>query len=941
MVDTVGAVYVKVYSDSSGFKKQLEGDAETAGKKAAVHFGDSFDKQVTKNLKQINLEKSLGPQMDKWGKDFAKRVSSAVSGETVKFKLDDVIDKAELKRMSRDLGVPFKDLAQFLKTEIPKAARKGFSTIEKEAADAARAAERELKRRLSITDLLDDAGFKNKIHQMASEFQKTMTPAMKKALTDGQKVDWRFDDDIRKALKNIAQDSKASFSDVATVWDRTIRRMAQSSEEAGFFTRMRAGAREVTGDIEIIDRSVIKLRSSLRRAGTGGFFDSLTSVFGGIIGLSFKLGSVIPKSVGLMAKAFTGLGKVFTSLAAKAGKFAGAMGKIGGVLGRVGAALSSTGVGAAVAVAGLLASMVALTRFMGAFVTLVVDAAGVMSMLAAGIAAAAIQAVVLVPVLVSLGAGLGALVMGAGGATKALGLWSKAMKETDPKKRAEALKAYNAAMKDLGPNAQAAVRGMQPLVKQFESLRKQMAEKLFDGFASALKQASPMVKVLKDGLLFVSEAIGDVIDQFLRLGQNDTFIKNWGDLWASAGTIIRDVGSAIVNVFAGLVAVFAAIIPQTEEFTNGIRNIGQAFRVWAESEGGRQAIQDWFTRVWEIGSQVWTIIKLVGEALGNLFTGMISGGAGDVEETFLAKIVRKLEELNEWIKTVSENGELEGWLQTASDTATTLWNSLVSISTSLKSLNTEENRAFAHNLVSVMNGLIAVFNAFAWFANQVAISVGAGFQGLGTILNGITQSVGAGWNGLKAIWAGVSASFTAGVHGMTSIFNGFLNQMKAGWASAMATIKSLWQGVVTSVSAGARGISAAVRGIGSAFDWLIGKIKSVISWISRIKMPSLSGLRAALNPFGAAGGVFTSPTTKIIGEAGPEALIPLSRPLSLVDPSVRDMAAQLRGKGGAPSSPRSASGGRQMTNYWNITSPSPDARVVASQVMNRMTAMAG
>jgi hypothetical protein len=35
----------------------------------------------------------------------------------------------------------------------------------------------------------------------------------------------------------------------------------------------------------------------------------------------------------------------------------------------------------------------------------------------------------------------------------------------------------------------------------------------------------------------------------------------------------------------------------------------------------------------------------------------------------------------------------------------------------------------------------------------------------------------------------------------------------------------------------------------------------------------------------------------------------------------------------------SASGA--VVNYWNITTPSADSRVVASQVMNRMAAMAG
>jgi hypothetical protein len=55
----------------------------------------------------------------------------------------------------------------------------------------------------------------------------------------------------------------------------------------------------------------------------------------------------------------------------------------------------------------------------------------------------------------------------------------------------------------------------------------------------------------------------------------------------------------------------------------------------------------------------------------------------------------------------------------------------------------------------------------------------------------------------------------------------------------------------------------------------------------------------------AAGGVHYGPTHAIIGEAGPEAVVPLDRPLSMVDESVRWLSAIAQGKGTA----RMASGG--------------------------------
>jgi hypothetical protein len=50
----------------------------------------------------------------------------------------------------------------------------------------------------------------------------------------------------------------------------------------------------------------------------------------------------------------------------------------------------------------------------------------------------------------------------------------------------------------------------------------------------------------------------------------------------------------------------------------------------------------------------------------------------------------------------------------------------------------------------------------------------------------------------------------------------------------------------------------------------------------------------------AAGGTFTRPTIGLFGEAGPEAIVPLNRPLSRVDPSVRALSAIAQGLSQAP-----------------------------------------
>jgi Arc/MetJ-type ribon-helix-helix transcriptional regulator len=86
---------------------------------------------------------------------------------------------------------------------------------------------------------------------------------------------------------------------------------------------------------------------------------------------------------------------------------------------------------------------------------------------------------------------------------------------------------------------------------------------------------------------------------------------------------------------------------------------------------------------------------------------------------------------------------------------------------------------------------------------------------------------------------------------------------------------------------------------------------------------------------GAAGGTFTSPTRMLIGEAGPEALVPLNRPLSLVDPSVRWLSAIAQGKA---TESMAAGGIRPGIDIGGITiiTPTEDPGAVAQETINRL-----
>jgi phage-related protein len=124
-------------------------------------------------------------------------------------------------------------------------------------------------------------------------------------------------------------------------------------------------------------------------------------------------------------------------------------------------------------------------------------------------------------------------------------------------------------------------------------------------------------------------------------------------------------------------------------------------------------------------------------------------------------------------------------------------------------------------------------------------------------------------------------------------------------------------------------------------DAMVKAWNTVKSYIDKIKnaFSSMWSTVKSKIPFFAAGGITTGPS--IVGEAGPEMVIPLTRPISQIDPSVRAIAAMLRGQ----NSDQVITGGttgptKIVINEIKVYAPSADPEAVAAQVVNRSVAMA-
>lgn len=111
--------------------------------------------------------------------------------------------------------------------------------------------------------------------------------------------------------------------------------------------------------------------------------------------------------------------------------------------------------------------------------------------------------------------------------------------------------------------------------------------------------------------------------------------------------------------------------------------------------------------------------------------------------------------------------------------------------------------------------------------------------------------------------------------------------------------------------------------------------KTVTVTINEVINEAFNSKRRGIDTM-AAGGVFATPRRVLMGEAGPEAIVPLSRPLGQVDPSVRALSAFAQGL----PTPGGAGPSRVFNNTFNITNAVANPEAVAGGVINRLIASA-
>ncbi len=125
-------------------------------------------------------------------------------------------------------------------------------------------------------------------------------------------------------------------------------------------------------------------------------------------------------------------------------------------------------------------------------------------------------------------------------------------------------------------------------------------------------------------------------------------------------------------------------------------------------------------------------------------------------------------------------------------------------------------------------------------------------------------------------WTAIKDAVSSGWNWMKEKFSAFAEPIKKAW-------NGLWDGLTSGVTTAWEGVKKTIK---DSINWIIEKINVVINAINTVaqkgaKVIGFNAPQIPNIPLLAEGGIVNSPTLAMIGEAGPEAVIPLSKMNSL------------------------------------------------------------
>lgn len=903
----VGEAYVLMRADGRLLKK----DISDTTKKNAKAYRDSFDREMKAANKIIETR-------------FKKAIAQATAEvDFSKFRKEYGTVAATVKNIKRDLrGLVDTNM---MTAKSATTVRSSLKEWAKEARKAEKEQERLSRQLVSFGDVFEKTTI-TRVRQFATAIsQATQSDNFAKLRKDGEAVQ-----ETVARLTNRLHESRTEMalteSDIDKVtlslhrWADAENRVEIASRDRGEVVTLRGRTvrRETSGIVkamDAVDEATSKVNVAFGKAFGKGSRNDFLNFAGSVVSGLISIATAVPiKLAGLVTHIGDSFAEGFSAArAAGLARFASA--------GRGLTAIFSKGGGVAGAVIAAVAAMAAFGIALPAVISLVSGLVGAVTALVGAITIGLIGALLpLIPVLAAAAAGFGAL----GGAMLQFFNDDKNKKFIDGLK-----KSWKSFVTELTPS-----------FKTFFTF-------VGGGLKGVLDTVKPGIKTFLD---VFQRALGDKTSQ--------RQLATWG---ASMSRMFNDLARASALFIDGLVAFFVPILPYAEKLTGYIGDLAERFAKWASSANGKNQISEFMETAWAAGKKVYEIVKTIGSILGTVFFEGTKG-AGD---SFLQDILTKLQEVDDFLDTAAGKQSLADWFKHAKKIGEDVGNIALKIGEVIDYLDSPAGRENAEKLMDAFVGIAGVAVQLASVADTVGRIVGAmanpAFSSGIALLNrligatageqrenpaastpwdpsksGLGKSSGVGLTVTPELnTAGLPPDIAKAltgkeVRGVKTLLKEYLVKISPDdllyeekrkaieayvFRDKRIPVKgndALWQATKGTIAAYVFDPKTVqVRVAGPSQRELAALAEHVRSNLSRIKVrvafiPTTGGRSMSGGvPVTASGGVFNGAQTRVIAEAGREAVVPLDRALSQVDPSVRALSAIAQGL----KPPPTASGG--------------------------------
>jgi hypothetical protein len=656
-------------------------------------------------------------------------------------------------------------------------------------------------------------------------------PSLGEAFVDVRADTDKFPDDVRRAMRKLAKDVEKDTDQAGKrIGERLAIQLRDSLNE-----RLRRGDFQVEVNTKLSKASVAATELALRRVTRDREVDIRINQRGGI-------GSFLGSSGRFLGQFFVGFTRIL-------GDFFNFGRQIGQIFGEAFNTFSKGASGAASSSAALaagFAQLAAAVLALAAVMTLIIGIFGVLLAAMSLLYQSILLILTLVPAL-----GL-AFILALGPMILIFTNLGEAIKATSGP-----LDDFNESIEDLGGNTQGVLRGLRDIVQFFIGIREEVQESFFAPINEALKDFDANLgDTFSSGFVEVSEAAGNFVASFIELFEHPKAAEFFENLFELAELGFEEIGGAGIELIEAFAELIDVTIPNAEDAVEGIadtiRGWADGIKEFARDEDLQETLDEW-------KESFNTIMELIGTAIELaqvLFNGFQEDG------------VQVLEDLNgqmERLIVYFESEEGQEFFDGLRVSATIL---LVVVEFIL---------GFLRDWLEVIGGIEELFSgdltdAVETFSNSV---IGVTLFGWLSIVKGVADQIAEillGWKDDVAPIFDPLNTIQGRLRAIADLARRIVEWFSRGWNRVVQLA------VAARNAAGAfQPLLNVVTTIRNVVGAILTFARNVAGAVSGIRFPSPPAWLNLL-PGLAEGGIFTRPTAAMIGEAGPEVVIPLTRP---------------------------------------------------------------